>query len=190
MKNLNFGRNDILPFVKNVIGKESINAVEVGVFRGHYTMSYFHHLKNSKLYLVDLWETSTHDGYISGIDPGDVEKGYSEVIRTFGSQENVSICKGFSSDWANQFEDEFFDWIYLDADHSKKAVLNDLTLWYPKLKKGGAISGHDFLPNPNDVIDYFGVDEAVKEFFKDNLDDIYLTAEPHYKSWLYFKPKV
>ena len=189
MKQLNFGRDGILPFVKHTLNIDSVNAVEVGVFKGHYTKSYFSHLNNSTLYLVDLWETSDHDGYISGIDPGDVEVGYREVVDFFSPYKNVHICKGFSTEWANKFEDEFFDWIYLDADHSKKAVLTDLQHWYPKLKKGGAISGHDFLPNPADITHYFGVDAAVTEFFSNDLDNIYLTAEHYYKSWIYFKPK-
>lgn len=188
MKNLNFDRSGIVSFVKNTVSKESITAVEVGVFRGHFTNRYYDHLGNSSLYLVDLWETSDHDGYISGIAPGDVEVGYQEVLNNYGSKPNVKICKGFSSEWANKFEDEYFDWIYLDADHSKKAVLQDLQLWYPKLKKGGAISGHDFLPNPHEITHYFGVDEAVKEFFADDIENIHLTCEQYYKSWVYFKP--
>lgn len=189
MIDLSFSRNGIVSFVKNKINKENIVAVEVGVFKGHYTQSYYNDIQNSQLYLVDLWETSSHDGYISGIDPGDVERGYEEVVRNFGNRPNVKICKGFSKDWAAQFEDEYFDWIYLDADHSKKAVLEDLNCWYPKLKKGGAISGHDFLPNPYEVTHYFGVDEAVKEFFGEEVQNVHLTNEQYYKSWVYFKPK-
>ena len=56
MKQLNFGRDGILPFVKHTLNIDSVNAVEVGVFKGHYTKSYFSHLNNSTLYLVDLWE--------------------------------------------------------------------------------------------------------------------------------------
>lgn len=188
MKDLNFHRHGIVQFVKNTMNKESITAIEVGVFRGHFTHSYYGYLSNSKLYLVDLWETSDHDGYISGIAPGDVERGYEEVVHYFGNNPNVEICKGFSAEWASKFPDEYFDWIYLDADHSKKAVLEDLNCWYPKLKKGGAISGHDFYPNPNEETSYFGVDDAVKEFFANDLDNVYLTSEQYYKSWVYFKP--
>ena len=32
---------------------------------------------------------------------------------------------------------------------SEKAVLDDLSYWYPKVKCGGFISGHDCNPDPN-----------------------------------------
>jgi hypothetical protein len=188
MIDLSFSRNGIASFIKNKINKETIVAVEIGVLKGDYTQTYYSDLKNSKLYLVDLWETYSDDGYISGIDPGGVEKGYEDVVRDFGNDSNVKICKGFSKDWAAQFEDEYFDWIYIDADHSKKAVLEDLNCWYPKLKKGGAISGHDFLPNPHEITHYFGVDAAVEDFFGSEAQNVQLTNEQYYKSWIYFKP--
>eukprot|EP00658_Telonema_sp_P-2_P083067 TRINITY_DN8902_c0_g1_i8.p1 TRINITY_DN8902_c0_g1~~TRINITY_DN8902_c0_g1_i8.p1 ORF type:complete len:152 (+),score=56.15 TRINITY_DN8902_c0_g1_i8:46-456(+) len=38
-----------------------------------------------------------------------------------------------------------FDFIYVDARHDFKGVLVDIDEWWPKLKKGGVFSGHDFL---------------------------------------------
>jgi hypothetical protein len=35
------------------------------------------------------------------------------------------------------------DFVYLDGDHSAEAVLNDIRLWYPKVKVGGLLGGHD-----------------------------------------------
>lgn len=44
---------------------------------------------------------------------------------------------------ATELEDGFYDFVFIDADHSMKAVLNDLDRYYPKIRSGGVIAGHD-----------------------------------------------
>ena len=59
---------------------------------------------------------------------------------------------------ASRFEDEFFDFVYIDADHSYEAVRADLEVWWPKLKPGGLFAGHDY------DLKFSGVKTAVDEF--------------------------
>jgi hypothetical protein len=51
------------------------------------------------------------------------------------------------------------DFVYLDADHSRPAVAADLAMWYPKVRAGGIIGGHDY-----GYAHHPGVKEAVDEF--------------------------
>ena len=37
--------------------------------------------------------------------------------------------------------------IYVDADHSYNAVKNDLIVSLSKVKNGGLLAGHDYIPN-------------------------------------------
>jgi predicted O-methyltransferase YrrM len=64
------------------------------------------------------------------------------------------------------FSDEYFDFIYIDGNHSYDAVKDDLTKWYPKLKKGGLIAGDDYSKLAEEkLFNYnFGVKRAVDEF--------------------------
>jgi len=65
----------------------------------------------------------------------DYEAGYSdrcEVLR----MDTVAA--------ARLFEDEHFDFVFIDADHSYKAVKQDITHWEPKVRKGGWLGGHDY----------------------------------------------
>ena len=39
------------------------------------------------------------------------------------------------------------DYIYVDARHDYCAIAEDLNDWWPKLKQGGILAGHDFLNN-------------------------------------------
>ncbi|NQY01135.1 MAG: class I SAM-dependent methyltransferase [Flavobacteriaceae bacterium] len=58
-----------------------------------------------------------------------------------------------------QHTDESLDFVFIDASHQYEDVINHLRTWYPKVKKGGYIGGHDF------IIVHLGVFRAVKEFF-------------------------
>ena len=61
------------------------------------------------------------------------------------------------------FEDNFFDFVYIDANHEFPFIFEDINNWYPKVKGGGLLGGHDF---------YHGYDvvRAVMEFsFKRHL---------------------
>lgn len=53
--------------------------------------------------------------------------------------------------------DDFFDFVFLDADHSYAAVKADIAAWRPKVEPGGWLCGHDY-----GKVQY-GVTEAVDE---------------------------
>ena len=68
-----------------------------------------------------------------------------------------------SDDAVDFFEDESFDCIFIDGNHEYEYVKNDIKNYYPKVKKGKWLTGHDY----NDA-GFPGVDKAVKEFAKAN----------------------
>jgi predicted O-methyltransferase YrrM len=74
-------------------------------------------------------------------------------------KEHITTIKGNSQDVHIQFKDESIDFLFLDGSHAYEDVKKDLKLWYPKVKKGGVISGHDYM-----WIDR-RVKRAVDEFF-------------------------
>lgn len=63
---------------------------------------------------------------------------------------------------ATIFPDEFFDLVYIDGDHYYEPVLRDLQAWYPKVKKGRFLAGHDYIRGEE------GVAQAVHEFSNKN----------------------
>jgi cephalosporin hydroxylase len=85
------------------------------------------------------------------------------------------------------FENNSLDFVYIDANHAYNYVVQDIELWYPKVKKGGYLCGHDYIDmdwyndpnfseNGKDKHIYnsdfyhgvFGVNPAVDEFCKNN----------------------
>lgn len=73
---------------------------------------------------------------------------------------NIVKIKNNSVDASSLFDDEFFDFVYIDAGHTYQDVKNDIRAWRPKIKSGGTIGGHDYYTNGDSM-----VLEAVNEFF-------------------------
>ena len=77
---------------------------------------------------------------------------------------------------ANYFWNNYFDLVFIDACHLYDCVMNDIVAWYPLVKPGGWVTGHDY-----GVRQHHGVKEAVDEYFgQDNID-------VHHEIWLYQK---
>ena len=45
---------------------------------------------------------------------------------------------------AKLYEDESLDFVFIDAAHDYQNVKNDILAWYPKIKIGGKLGGHDY----------------------------------------------
>jgi len=162
--------------------KTPIKIAEIGVEYGGFTDTYFS--IEHEIHLIDMWQTDGNDYYFSS-RPGQVEDGYSTILNKYGNLNNVKIVKMKSLDASKLYYDNYFDWIYIDADHSYQSVKEDIIYWFPKLKEGGMISGHDIDPSPYDLnFEKYGVNKAVYEIFGSSVK---LTDEHYYKSWYVFK---
>ena len=49
-----------------------------------------------------------------------------------------------SDDAVSLFTDDYFDYIFVDGDHSYEATYKDCMNYYSKLRTGGLFMGHDY----------------------------------------------
>jgi predicted O-methyltransferase YrrM len=105
---------------------------------------------------------------------------FKENCKEFIDINKIKYIKGSTNDVHIKFENNFFDIILIDADHSFKGVCEDINNYLPKLKKDGLLLFHDF----NDGY-WVGVTEATKKFVEENKIE-YVT---HYKRIGVFKIK-
>merc|ERR1712048_862566 len=56
----------------------------------------------------------------------------------------VAQCKADSLVCAQHFPDDSLDFVYLDARHDRHSVLMELLAYWPKLRVGGVMAGHDY----------------------------------------------
>jgi len=183
----NINREDLPLFLKNNYFKNDIKILEIGVYEGSYASKINEAFPNSSLHLLDTWDTNDTDFYYSA-RPKAVESAFEVANSRFKNNKNITFIVENSNVAHKKYDKNFFDWIYIDADHSYEAVLSDLNNWYPKLKSNGIMSGHDWNPNPDiEEFDMFGVEKALDEFSKNKNIDLNLTNEQFYKSWFFKK---
>ncbi len=143
---------------------------EIGVNEGDFSNKILTLCQPKKLILIDVWASKRYHG-------GLFEKVQNRFAKELKSGQ-IEIIRDYSFGAIEKCEDQLFDWVYLDTDHSYKTTHKELELLRPKMKKGGIIAGHDYiLGNWNDGVRY-GVIEAVREFcVKYDWEMIYLTHE-------------
>jgi hypothetical protein len=140
-------------FLKERYGETPIIGVELGVYVGHNSYELLNNLNFSKLYLVDAWDSEINSTWgtssysLDHITWGKeaLDSVYSKIVERFGEHKNVEIIRAESGKATEYIEDNYCDFVFIDAAHSYKAVLRDCQLWYPKIKSGGILCGHDLL---------------------------------------------
>lgn len=117
---------------------------ELGVFEGKNFGLMIEHEPELAV-AVDAWRD---DGVLSRNDSGYsqeiLDKMYQDFTVRMLDKPFVKIFRDYTFNVVKLFPDEFFDLVYVDADHSYDGCLNDLKDWYPKVKKGGFLAGDDY----------------------------------------------
>ncbi len=122
------------------------------------------------MHLVDLWGSSRYNSKVES----NVREKFSDQI----SNNIIEINKGFSTEILNNFQDHYFDWVYIDSDHGYKVTMNELEILDYKIKNDGIICGHDYISRSRKKGRKYGVIEAVHEFCSSrNYEIIYITLE-------------
>jgi hypothetical protein len=169
--------SDITPVVQciSIQGRDLIG-LELGVYKADSFMTLLENCPNIKtLYGVDNYKP-----YYDVFEDREISILESDMIRSESllkqkhSQyaDKIKFFECASVEAATKIDDESLDFIFIDADHSYESVMQDLTIWYPKLKPGGLLTGHDYHMRT--------VEEAVKHFRSlnniDSLMGVYLSS--------------
>ena len=73
--------------------------------------------------------------------------------------------RAYSADAASRFADASLCLVYVDANHGEAAVADDLARYWPKVRPGGVMAGHDYTKA------HAGVARAVHAFLADGPHD-------------------
>jgi hypothetical protein len=170
---LDDGRRQRAEYVSSLIKPGDIGA-EIGVAQGVFAYSVLLQKNPSKLYLIDPWEY----GLQVEIEPDptpekqitrDME--YYTVYNYFSSYDNVVVVRMKSENAVSMFENDYFDYVYIDGEHSYAAVTRDLANYFPKVKVGGYLIGDDY--------GWTGVMPAVQDFLKAHKNDSDFLVDPY-----------
>ncbi len=77
---------------------------------------------------------------------------------------------------SKSFGDNGLCFVYLDGDHSYPYILNEIEAWWPKIRKGGVLAGHDFIVYEHPQLGDYGVVDAVLQFCYKNNQNFYING--------------
>ena len=124
---------------------------EVGVFWGYYSRILLDTIPELELLCIDTWDMG---------ETGD------EALRiakeTLLKYSGVKLMMTKSVEAAKDVPDNSLDFVFIDAAHDYENVRKDIEAWYPKVKSGGIVSGHDYFKGHS--IQNVQVIQAVDDF--------------------------
>jgi SAM-dependent methyltransferase len=116
---------------------------EVGTERGRFAAHILSVCDPVELHLIDL--------DFSVIDPA------------VATDRRVRLHQGQSHERMADFPDAYFDWVYIDGDHSYGGISRDIRAAAPKTKPDGFLVFNDFA-HIDPLLGRYGVHRAVVEF--------------------------
>lgn len=145
---------------------------EIGVAQGAFARAILQNAQPSMLHLIDPWEYQDDEEYKAdrnNVPNKENEERFNNIQQLCKDEiqnGTVKVHRAFSENIVSTFKDGYFDWIYIDAVHTYQAVRIDLENFYPKVKEGGLILGHDFTNRIGPTRQHFGVVAAVIDFLR------------------------
>lgn len=134
---------------------------EIGVERGIFSEILCKANPNLTLYSIDPW--LAYPEFREHTTQEKIDEFYEEAIKRLAPY-SAQIIRATSEQAVKMFADEVLDFVYIDANHTAPFVWQDLSLWVPKVKAGGIVSGHDFVEYKGEYGRYNKVKEAVKRY--------------------------
>jgi hypothetical protein len=157
--------------------------VEVGAWFGKSTNHLASKIKESgkdiNFTTIDTWkgtdDEQLHQNIVNTFN-GDIFYEFVDNTVLSDNYGRFNTIKDTSKNAANNFTNNSIDFLMLDAGHSYDALMDDLKVWYNKVKPAGIISGDDY-----GVFD--GVTNAANEYF-------YGQFEKGFRSFIRKKPRI
>jgi hypothetical protein len=169
------------------------HAAEIGTHLGYFAKTLLQTWKGQRLWCVDPWSENL-PGYYETEPPerfprprqDDLNEA-RERLGPFASR--VSLCVTRSCDLAEVMRDLMLDFVYVDADHRREQVYNDVRRWWPKIHSGGILAGHDILgyweAEVRPAVEQFLAEEQLTAYTVAGSEELIWSFAP---SWYVFKP--
>ena len=133
---------------------------EIGVYKGEYTKKFLD--AGIKMYGIDPWLDYVEYHNSRGQERIDFQ--YEHAKRVLTPYPNCTIIRKTSMEAVEDFADESLDFVYIDANHLLRYVVEDICEWSKKVRRDGIISGHDYFYEKRDHSNVVQVPYAVRAY--------------------------
>jgi hypothetical protein len=171
-------RNE-LPALLTELGLRGLG-VEVGVRWGVYSTQLLANSSLEVLFSVDPWLEFSRVNYRDSANVAQWKQNlfYVVTVARLAKFEKRSVClRMLSMEATRLFAEQSMDFVYIDANHSYASCREDIAAWWPKVKVGGLMAGHDYLDGEKRWFGHFGVKSAVDEFAAEHSLEVFVTKE-------------
>jgi hypothetical protein len=156
-----FNRN-----MEEFIGKPNLKFLEIGSYVGTSAIEQIKNVltgENSTIVCIDSWKNSFN-----------LEAWFEK--KTLPYADKITKVKSDSKTWLENNQDQVFDFIYIDGDHSTEGIESDTRLSWPLLKVGGVMALDDVLLNDET--------KQANNAFIESVKDKSTIIENGYQIWL------
>lgn len=135
----------------------NLKGIEIGVREGKHAKILLKNLDIEELFLIDPYlEYECHNSVYEQKFLTDAKKISRDRLSAY--EDKIHWYYVSSDNALNHFENDYFDFVYIDGCHTYEQVSKDIMNYYSLVKKGGIIGGDDFRAN------YSGLCMAVLDF--------------------------
>jgi hypothetical protein len=135
----NFGREDLA----GLLGELGFGfGAEIGVETGEYSETLCRRNPGLQLYCVDAWRA--YSGYREHVSQEKLDAFY-ETAKARLEPLGCTLIRKFSMEAVKGFMPHTLDFVYIDANHEYRHVVEDISEWIKRIRPGGIIAGHDYM---------------------------------------------
>ena len=134
--------------------------------------------KNIHIYGVDTFKgEDSCDFHLDVVakSGGSIKHVFDQNVEDLGLRDIITTVESESTDCLDKIPVKEFDFIFIDADHKYEPIKRDIEYFFPHVKSGGIMAGHDFEHH---------VERAVTEFFSSRRIPVYRAG----MCWIIEKP--
>jgi hypothetical protein len=188
----NIHSRDIFGHVLTMLGySHGTTMVEIGVNRGHYSSLMLAQWAGENYLMIDPWVPQAMAEYVdvANLNSQDEhDEVFKEALRNTASHgSRAIILRNTSTNIARQMVESTVDVVYIDGLHHYQGVWDDMTAWWPILRPGGLMAGHDYMHEVDGAGTIFTVKPAVDEFAR-KMNLLVHQTKDSYPTWFLFKP--
>jgi len=188
--------------IVDYIDKNKFSSVaEIGTGTAKFSKYILDHSSIKKLYCIDPWEKWEFRKGSGGkhYKCGDGESRFiiaNSILKDYGDR--VDIIRNFSYDALSKIPDGSLDACCIDGDLTFDGLLNDLRMYFPKVKEGGVIWGHSYADNTDTKMVFHhaklmpiqsSTKRVIDTFARRYGQELKITTSSKDHSWYFFKKK-
>lgn len=174
----NVGRLDLVRWIRELDFK---TFAEIGVEHADFSKIIAQNNPQLKLYGVDPYlKYGDYHEYDTQKQMDGIHQYAIDKMGGYIKDGRYELIRKPSLEAVKDFEDESLDGVYIDGNHEGEFPYQDIVAWTKKVKKGGLVSGHDYVRIR--ALD-FTIKDALEKYVKENnIEPLFILGSHEIKS--------